>query len=515
MSTTFISQNIKYNNAEQFKKSFSDYYNPIIGYVFIGNHIPYANELVPDDITYSDFYEKQIWDNMIAGKRIIANSVELVIPKLTWTENSVYHQYDDTINPTILLTQTDSLNTQPIYVINSENNVYKCLNNNNYQPSTEEPLGRALTSFGNIITSDSYVWKYLYNVPESSQFTANTWIPVPTSTTKLQYSANTTSAVDGELVTVVVTNPGSDYYNSEITVAPFPVACTRLSVTSGLTVSSSNYKMGVSGLGIQGYTYITEVNQFYQYIHLSYPTTASGGGSGNTLSVFTRSEILGDGTDAILDVTLANTEISDIKLTNYGIDYNYANVVIYGTGTGGEGRAIIAPKFGHGFNPAKELGAYNTMINMTFGEIVNPDFISDNIQFRQYGILCNPHLYGQSSVVSSANSTINQTTQVGVIGTTPFTQNEFVYQGTVESPTFSGVVSEEISNVVSLTNVKGTIAIPSLLKSQNTNPSGRTTTSISYPEFEPYTGYILYTKNILPIQRDDSQFENVKFIIKF
>ena len=516
MSTAFISRKTRYNNAEQFKRNFSNEYNPTIGYVFIGNHIPYANETVADDVVYSEFNEKKIWDNMIAAKKIVGNSVELVIPRLTWTSNYTYHQYDDIVDPTILLTQTDSANVQPMYVINSENNVYKCVNNNLGQPSTDEPLGQAISSQGNVITADSYVWKYMYKVPEPSPFESTNWIPVPTSASKIQYSANTATAVDGELLTVVVTNPGTDYYNSEISVNVFPVACTRLTVSTGADLGSIKYKMGVSGTGIQGYTYITAIDAFNRYIDLSYPTDSSGGGSGNNIQVFTRTEIFGDGTGAVANTILANTGIYDIKLSSYGSGYNYANVVVYGTGTGVESRVILPPKYGHSFNSARELGAYSTMVNMYFGEIGTSEIISSNIAFRQYGILCDPHLYGSTTVVANASSVITQTTEVTVLsGTSQFSKNEFVYQGNINSPTFSGIVSEENSNIVYLTNVKGTISIPSVLKGANTNLSGRTTLSITYPEFEPYTGYILYTQNILPIQRDNEQFENIKFVVKF
>lgn len=518
MSTSFISSKTRFYAAENFKNSFSSLNNPVVGYLYIANHIPYANDSIVEDVSQSEVNDRKIWDNLIAGKKLIGGELELVIPRKPWISNTIYYQYDDAIEANILLTGNTSLNISSMYVINSNNQVYKCINNNTNQPSMIEPTGQALTSDGNLLTSDSYIWKYLYEVPESSPFSSNTWIPVPTSATKLQYSANTSTAVDGELITVVVTDSGSEYYNNSIEVLPFGAACTRLTLRTVDDLPKVSYKMGVSGTGIFGYTHITSIDEFNRYIDLSYPTYTAGGGPENTLYVFTRSEITGDGTGAVANTILANTGISAIKLTTYGKDYSYANVTVYGTGSGAVSRAILPPKYGHGYNAAKELGAYNVMVNVDFGEIDSSEsgIISIDTTFRQCGILCNPCLYGTSEVASNANSVISQTTNITVDEGIAFQKNELVYQGTLTNPTFSGIVQEEdANNIVYLTNAKGEFASPTVLKGANTNPSGRLTRDIVYPTFEPYSGDVLYAQNILPIQRTNDQFENIKVIIKF
>ena len=49
---------LSFNTAEQFKESFSEV-NPTIAYVFIGNHVPYANEASPDSIVDTISAEKK------------------------------------------------------------------------------------------------------------------------------------------------------------------------------------------------------------------------------------------------------------------------------------------------------------------------------------------------------------------------------------------------------------------------------------------------------------------------
>jgi hypothetical protein len=43
----------------------------------------------------------------------------------------------------------------------------------------------------------------------------------------------------------------------------------------------------------------------------------------------------------------------------------------------------------------------------------------------------------------------------------------------------------------------------------------RTIVTVRNPEFEPYTGDILYADNFVAIDREDGQSEEIKFVLKF
>ena len=43
----------------------------------------------------------------------------------------------------------------------------------------------------------------------------------------------------------------------------------------------------------------------------------------------------------------------------------------------------------------------------------------------------------------------------------------------------------------------------------------RTVVKLDNPEFEPYTGDIMYVENVESITRADGQAENIKFVIRF
>lgn len=542
MATFFTSEKFAYNNALTLKLIFAN--SEIgqansVGYFFIGNHLPYPTENTPEfaveDIYDASFYDRKVWNNMFAAKKITENNVELVIPRLTYsnTQPTIYRQYDDRIELSELLTANASQNLKPMYVINSEGNVYKCLSNNNGSYSTTEPTGDyTVNESGNIfISEDGYLWKYMYKVYPENKFQTTEWIPVPITTSKQGYNASNTVCVDGEITTVQVLNSGSGYSSTLFRVDSFSPAnrtlTINLSTTPNLNLSNIVSGMAIEGPGIIGDVYIASINVVNKQIVLSANTYDYGGGTANTYNVYTRVVISGDGSgfdgsdSAICEPIIVDGSIERIDVIEDGINYNYANVSIFGTGTGANARAIISPKYGHGYNAAKELGSRNVMISMDFGESGDAsegNLISQFTTYRQYGILLNPHKYSESTSVSyqNANSVISQTYDVDLLTGPQYDLNEFVYQGvSPASSIFSGYVNARIDNTgLKLTNVKGKLSNTALLKSASV-PTGRQISGGKPGEFEPYTGDILHVENVVKIERNEGQTENIKLIVKF
>lgn len=518
----YTSKKLRFNNAEQFKEAFSET-NASVGYVYLSQHLPWDIPSSPDTLTDTVAAEKYIWNNMIAAKKVTGNDVEFVIPRVNWTANNTYQQYDDTITLDTLLTSNSLANIYSCYVINSEQNIYKCLSNNLNANSTVEPLGTNLGNRGIIETGDGFLWKYMYNIQASNKFLSNVWLPAPASISQSEYNGSANATIDGEITTIVVTTAGSGYFNTNANVSSFNTSCSVLTVEASVDMPNLiTTNMSVTGNGITGNTYITAVDLVNRRINLSFSTASSGGGTSNTLSFKTRVVVDGDGSGAVATANLSGNSIGSIRLTSYGSNYTYANVDIYGTSPAlnvASARAVIGPKYGHGHNSAKELGGHNVMIALKVGEgdTTEGNIISANTSFRQYGLLRNPHKYGENTAVTyaNANSVISQTTAVTLIAGSNYQVNEFVYQGTLTSPTFSGYVESFTSTVVNLTNVRDSITLGSVLKGTTTNPTGRTVSSIDYPEFEKYTGDILYNENIVAIQRVAGQAENIKFVVRF
>ena len=519
MPSFYTSKKLSFNNAEQFKESFFEPEPATVGYIFIGNHVPYANESSPNSIVDSVSDEKFVWDNMFAAKKITGNDVELVIPRVNWSAGKRYKQFDDKIAIDTLLTADSGVsgNSQPMYILSSERNLYKCLSNNSNSISTIEPTGDYSTANGTIFTADGFIWKYLYNVKPSNRFLSTDWIPAPISTNKLDYSVSATSPIDGEITTIVVTNGGTGYAHPTINATAFGANVTTITLANTTNVAAN---MIVTGTGITNGTFVSSVNPVTSTITINTATNANGGGTtANSLTFLSRIYIEGDGSGLEASANIVNRSISKITVDVTGERYSFANAIVYGSGTGANARVILSPKFGHGFNPAKELDAINVMVLERIGSVDSTEngLISTNTSFRQYGLLRDPYKYGNTSPVisSNANTVISQTTNITLIAGTDFELNEFVYQGVSSSDAyFYGFVNSQSANEVRLTKVRGTISVGGTLIGANSGVN-RTVVKLTQPEFEPYTGDIMYVENVEKVTRADGQAENVKFVIRF
>jgi hypothetical protein len=533
MSSSYVSQKLKVFSTKTFRDSFKESSPKKIGYIFLSKTSEYPNENVVTDLVDTVKQEKQIWDDMVLAKKVIPKDVEMVIPRYNWIPNVRYKQYDDTTPLEDLLTPSVDGNqiVLPMYVMNADGDVYKCLCNNANQLSLVEPVGNFNENDGFIQTvvgdEPAYLWKYMYNVKLSNKFLTEEWMPVPyiqanTNFTDYNYSAN--NAVDGSLNKIVVVNRGSNYYHTQINVSPFSAGSNTLTITDNIDLTTSNLisaNMSVSGTGIfENETYIISTNGSSTIV-LSQPTISAGGGNtvSNRISVLTRVLIEGDGTETITSVRLnANNQIQKIDVVNSGINYTRANVTIYGSGTGATARAVLPPKFGHAYNPAIEFSANSVMIVSRIGEIdaTENSIIPTDIFFRQYGLLVNPYKYNDNSAMTENNTldVISQTLDMDLLSASNFILGEMVYQGDVNDPSFVGYVVYQNLNTVKLNNIYKEPTIGSILigsESNNRNP----VVDFKLPDLKPYAGDILFGRNILKVQRSIAQAEEIKLVFQF
>jgi hypothetical protein len=517
MATNYTSTKFSYEVARRFKENVSTECGPI-SYLFLGNSIPYENEFLPPDIVDTVKEEKIIWDTIFAAKKITNVDTEMVIPRSNWYSGRIYKQFDDERPLEELLVET---NTKPMYVITTNGNVYKCISNYSGFSSVVEPTGDYTTSNGFIQTPDGYVWKYMYNVSFTNKFLTNDWMPVPYFLEDQKYNLNPQNIIDGILSNIEMISVGEGYGNLDRVVVPFSQGTSTLVLEN---ISNVSVGMSVFGEGIATGTYILSVNTLTSTVLLSTNTTSSGGGPFNQISFRTRIVVEGDGNkDEILNPVIISGNIIKIDVISFGTGYTRANIQIFGSGTGASARAIFAPKYGHGFNPAKELGSRYVMVVETIGEVDDSSengLIDTDISFRQYGILCDPYKYGENVPVTpnTSNSVISQTYSIGVTADAiDYINGETVYQGTsLQNSTFSGVIHSQNKpeNILNLINTKGTATEGNLLVGSNSNAS-RPITTISYPEFEPYTGSILNVRNIVKVERSEGQSENIKIVLQF
>jgi len=249
-SATFI--NLRVNSAEQFKESVSEPTPNTKLYITYGKVTGWANDLSPDIANSSPATEYEIWKNMIGGKKIFGSDLSHAVKRFNWTANTVYYAYDN-------LSKDLYDGNSKFYILTSDYNVYKCIANNYGANSTVEPT--SISPYNLINTNDGYVWKYMYSISESDQmrFVTSDYIPVKTLASNdgsVQWQVQD-NAVDGAIYSIIVTNGGTNYSNTNnisVTISGDGVNATA---TANINVSSGKVQsiaMGDYGLS---YTYAT------------------------------------------------------------------------------------------------------------------------------------------------------------------------------------------------------------------------------------------------------------------
>jgi hypothetical protein len=140
-----------------------------------------------------------------------------------------------------------------------------------------------------------------------------------------------------------------------------------------------------------------------------------------------------------------------------------------------------------------------------------------DIDFRQIGLIVNP--YSQGNYPDVANSEIFKTTTdlVLVSGTGTYLADEIVYQGTsLSTATFTATVLsfDDATGVLRLINTVGTPTINATLFG-NTSGTARTTLSISNPDYDIFSGHIMFVENRSSVQRSADGIEQLRFVLGY
>ena len=179
------------------------------------------------------------------------NEVKHVVPRFNWTANTVYQAYDDCQCSLQQFTPNNNF-----YMVTTNWNVYKCLNNSSNSNSTIMPT-QVYTDRA-IEESDGYVWKFMYTLTaeEKLRFLTTSFMPVKTITENdnSQQWLVQENSIDGAIHVINVTNGGSGYTANDVVVSitgdGFYANAFAVLNTSSNTVQS----IVVDNLGY-GYTY--------------------------------------------------------------------------------------------------------------------------------------------------------------------------------------------------------------------------------------------------------------------
>lgn len=513
-----VTTNFRLHNAKQFFEAFSEAGLDHI-YFFISRVTAWPGGTPISPLETVSGIENTPWMSMIAAKRINASDVSFVVKRYDWTSGTVYAEYSN---------NSTTQKTDRFFVITEDYNVYKCLYNNYGATSTVKPTG---TSTSNLVTSDGYVWKYMYTVSSADalKFLTLNYVPVKTLTaddSSAQYSVQQ-AAANGSIQIIDVTSIGGGYLYISNNVSS---VTDTTNFVLGTEASGSDDTYNGSTFYIASGTSAGEIRNITDYVAATRTVTVDSAFSitPTTSSVYhigPKVTITGDGSGAkaYANVHLddaggvGNGAIQRIELINVGTSYSRANVTVTDSGqSNAVATARLSPPGGHGSDPVKELYGHNIMMNVRLEGSVQNNFPTNN-DFRTIGLLKNP-LLANGSIAN--NFGYDTTTRLTVTGVTsgPLQQDEYVNGGTSGAKgkivTFANTNGAGTEGIIKLIGLEGTFTATETITG-NTSSATATISSVANSELLHNKGEILYLENRNSVSRTADQIEDIKIIVQF
>jgi hypothetical protein len=535
--TAIITNKFRVQRASQFKTEFDSLSIEDNYYLFIAEpqpwQAPFSDDIPPPAVD-SVAEHRKIWKSMLGMKRIGEIDVAHVIKRYNWQPNTVFASYSDSDSelfnhPTeqeIIDANLGGYNAGPIYCVDSNFNVYKCLNNNNESISSVIPSGTSPLPFS---TGDGYTWQYMFTVngPDILKFVTQDWIPVK----KLDADDGSPqwlvqqNATPNSISVIKVTNAGSGY----VDIADGDVASATFNtvvLANGGNAFDNSYNQStihiISGTGAGQQRVISAYDATTFEVTVAEPFFVVPDAT-STYEIRPSVSISGNGSGALAKANInLSGQLQSVQITNPGTNYTIASATVSGGNIrlgGGVAQVSVelGPESGHGADAVKELGASFIMMNvqLEFNEGAG-DFPTSN-EYRRIGIIRDPKNFASS--VSATAVTLRATKQLqlsGVSGT--FLDDEIL---SAISSTALLVESEDLGGG----NYRITYIQDNSTGFENFVVGETVTGSISgasgviegiiNPEVEPNSGCILYQENHRPVSRQINQIEDIKITIAF
>ena len=388
--------------------------------------------------------------------------VSFVVPRYNWVSGTVYQSWDDNLS---------GIPTNAYYVLTEDNRVYLCLKQGRRSDtgapveSVEKPSS---TSSSPVKMADGYVWKFMYTVSNSaaSKFLSANFMPVQ----RIQDSADTPglttieraqaqiqeASVGGQILGIHITNPGSGY-------------------TSAPTIT-----------------------------------------------------IIGNGTGAAATATVANGQIINIEMDSsvdsacvWGSGYDYASVSITGGGgTAGAARAIIGSDSGIGANPVADFKSASLMFNVKPSGTEGGDFIVSNQDFRQIAVIKRPKRYADSDYTANTGRML-RFMRVTSSGDAETFSRDAILTGATSG---AKAILDDIDSDKMYAHQTEATGFTTFNEGETISGGGQSATLVSAgydtdddvftnDDVARFSNDIIYIENRSPIERTNTQTEDIKAVI--
>lgn len=298
----------------------------------------------------------------------------------------------------------------------------------------------------------------------------------------------------GQLTDIIIEDRGFGYTNLNITVVG---AGSNANATANLSVEDLDTLQTVVELSaIDGGLHAFRVH--------------SGGNNYTHANV----TVIGDGTGFVGNVVLLNNAVSYITVTTPGAGYTFANVIITGDGGNANVSAILSPYGGHGYNPVKELYADAIMFTSTINKDKNHGVTVSN-DYRQFGIIKDPTQYNSKrAFTANQGSSCLLVTLDTVAGLEKDDYLAHYHAGTTEHRLLIVEVLPETNQVLAINidgiDVQTGIDVVELVS----NTTYRLQTIEAEPDFDIFSGDILYIDNRTSVSYSEQQLVTLRTVIQ-
>ena len=481
-----ITSKFRRNNAQAFETSFGSSGNKY--YLGIGKPSAFGTKTRPDGrtenlgtdstpITPADSVQQEYdtFDDLLAVKRITSSDVSFAAPRINWTSGTVYdyyrHDYGNRITGGTSIQSANSgatnLYDANFYVMNSNFQVYKCLDNNNNGQSTIEPTGENTLI---LETSDNYKWKYMYTLSASAQanFLSTDFMGVSSTSTV------TNAAVDGAVNIVKIKTSGTGGTNGTYTNIPMRGDGSNGQVS--ITIASGSVTaVSVTAAGT-GYSYAN--------IRVADINVAGGGSlSGAELDCIIEPKG-GHGFDPFEELgaffVILNTSFEGAETANSG-DFTTTN----------DFRRVAL------IRDPKSAGSAATVTTLRATRAVRFSGTPGTFQVDEKITQTNTGAVGKVVQFDSANKILFYTQTRYSDEGVDANGNKILFSGT---DTINGATSSATGIPTGVTETVNNVSLVS---------------GHSLPEIDEDSGDVMYIENRAPVARSVDQTENVKLIIEF
>lgn len=255
---------------------------------------------------------------------------------------------------------------------------------------------------------------------------------------------------------------------------------------------------------------------------------AGGYGYTNTTQV----TVIGDGTGCTAQPVITNGVIRKILVTNIGSGYTSASIQLSELGGGAAAgtsailRPIISPRGGHGKDAVSELYARTINFVTRLSGEKNRDIVSTN-DYRQITILKNPLLYNASEFYknSTGSSCVVLICDINTSNSSTYSQlviDDILYytpSGSTVSKSFNLIEKTIVNNKYYLLIQPLNNFIPpngsTVYKVSGSNTYNINISSILYPEFNKFSGEMLYIDNKTKFSPNSTQSIVISTLISF